>query len=682
MYVLLFFLSASLLFAEEIKLQTFEVVDSTENQSDLILKNAPMQKVFSVEEALGFAGTNGDPIKAIKTLAGVTSAGNDNGELIIHGSKPRETLITIDHLPIGYVFHLGGLYSVIAPEATKQLDAYLGGFDVSYSTMGAVIDVTPKYPYGSRNGRVHIGLYDADFALDVPLSEEFSLFLSGRRSYFDLFADEILDELAKNEDDEEEKLTFTLFPRFYDAQLMIAYDMDNNNLITLETIISKDELKLNSSLNKDKDPNANGKINQERGFETFGLRWRYTGEDQRSQTLLYHLHSYFDMQLFEENYNVEVISYTTGLYHETTWDLKNHKPTVGVEYIKEEAPIDVNSPRQPEPDDPSSYYLSNKESVKIDREFISSSEAFFIQDIWQFAQNWKFRTGIRVGTTDFQEFEGYFDHRHALVWEVNSANIFSFAGGKYSQFPEPRYVIPEVGNPEISVFEEAYHYTFNYTHNFSDKSNVKVEPYYKTFNNLAIKDNSENKIYSASGEGFARGIDLTYEYKSDELLLLLAYTFVDSERELNAQEDKLHRFYGEIPHTLQLNGSYKFKNGWRVAGLFKYSSGSPYTKIIETKELPEEVAGLRDDGETFKVPIYSDRLFEENLPYTLDVDIQIGKRWEYSESESFEFSLELMNITTLFRDNVRAIKYDDDYKEDGYYYQVPFLPAFHLTYRF
>jgi hypothetical protein len=677
----IFLLFPFLLFSAEVELSDFEVVDNYKLKDDSILEHAPMQDSFSIEEALDFAGTNGDPLKAIKTLAGVTSSGNDSGELIIHGSKPRETLVTIDHLPIGYVFHLGGLYSVVSPEATRQIDAYLGGFDVSYETMGAVIDITPKYPYGSGNGRVHLGLYDADFAIDVPLSEKASLFIGGRRSYFDLFADKILDELAKNEDDEEEKLTFTLFPRFYDAQLILAYEVDSNNMITFESIISKDELKLNSSLQKDKDPVANGKIDQERGFETFGLRWKYRGEDQKSQTLLYHMRTYFDMQLFDNDFDVGVTTYISGLFHETTWYLDRHKPVLGIEHVHNESPIDVNSPRQPDRDDPSSSYLTGAEVVRVKDTFISNSDILYFQDTWSFLPNWKLRNGVRIGTVEFQDFEGYLDHRHALTYEIDEKKSLSFAGGKYSQFPEPRYIIENLGNPEISIYEHSYHYTFNYTQK-TDFGTFKFEPYYKTLHNLVIAD--DYKIYSSSGEGFARGIDFTYEFKNDQLTTLLAYTFVDSERELNAQENELHRFYGEIPHTLQINSSYKFKNGWRIAGLFKYSSGSPYTEIVSVENLVDENGEvmIREDGKPFKKPIYSENLFAKSLPDTIDIDLQIGKEWIYNDDESFEFSLELLNLSTLFKDNVGGIRYNDDYEKDGYYYQVPFLPAFHMTYRF
>ena len=98
-------------------------------QKESFLPNAPMQQQMTTKQALGIAGTNGDPVKALKSFAGVVSTNNDEGsELYIHGSKPRETKFMLNQLPLGYVFHLGGLHSVIAPEATAQIDATKDAF--------------------------------------------------------------------------------------------------------------------------------------------------------------------------------------------------------------------------------------------------------------------------------------------------------------------------------------------------------------------------------------------------------------------------------------------------------------------------------------------------------------------------------------------------------------------------
>ena len=95
----LLLLSPLIMIADTIELDKIEVNAQGTDESAIMIEqkegymqSAPMQKQITVEQALQVAGTNGDPIKALKSFAGVVSTNNDNGsELYIHGSKPRET---------------------------------------------------------------------------------------------------------------------------------------------------------------------------------------------------------------------------------------------------------------------------------------------------------------------------------------------------------------------------------------------------------------------------------------------------------------------------------------------------------------------------------------------------------------------------------------------------------------
>jgi len=163
----------------------FEEPEYYENTEHI--NSMPSQKRITKDEAMFIPGVQGDPIKAIQSFSGVTSVGDTSGELFIYGSKPEETITTLNHLPLGYLFHLGGLHSVIAPDAIDQIDAYMAGFDVTYgNAMGGVINVTPSYPDSELSGYGHVGLYDASAGINVPVTKDVSFYLGVRRSYFDL----------------------------------------------------------------------------------------------------------------------------------------------------------------------------------------------------------------------------------------------------------------------------------------------------------------------------------------------------------------------------------------------------------------------------------------------------------------------------------------------------------------
>ncbi len=664
------------LLTAETELADINISTSEESEFDFLvqkesfLPNAPMQQQLTTEQALGMAGTNGDPVKALKTFAGVVSTNNDDGsEIYIHGSKPRETTFSINHLPLGYVFHLGGIHSVIAPEATAQIDAYLGGFDTTYGSMGAVVDITPKYPEGSNNGRIHLGLYDADFAYDAKLGENTSLFLSGRRSYIDLFATKLMDSLEEDERDKNKKTTFTLFPQYYDANMILSH-INGNHIFSFEAITAEDKMKLNSNLNETKDPVANGKINSEYGFTTLGLRWNYMGDNYESMTLLSQIKTKESSELFDDDFFVKTSTTSNKLYHETIFDVDGHKPLIGMEIEETTAPVKIHFANVIGDED-FGPLLSDQEVLDFDKTLKAKQYALFAQDIWDISDADHFRYGLRAWKTDFQNFGSGIDPRIAYVHDFSSGLSTSFAIGRYSQLPSITYALDGFGNPLLEATEFSNHYALNITKKFDAKSSLVVEPYFKTFDNLAIADNATN--YEGVGKGEAYGVDVTYRKKIDKFDMILAYTYVKAKRQLNTKSSKQFRFQGDIPHTLQINSSYKFDNNWRISSLLKYSSGRPYTPIIATQNVSNQ-------GKTYKRPIYGEA-YSQRMPSYYDFDLQIGRTFNYANS-SFEVAFELMNINALFKSNIDSYRYNDDYEIDGEYKQMGFLPAFHLTYRF
>lgn len=643
--------------------------DSGLIQKENYLPAAPMQKQISVKNALEQAGSNGDPLAALKSFAGVVSKGDNASELYIHGSKPYETQFTINHLPIAYLYHLAGFYSIIAPEATEQIDAYLGGFDTTYYAMGAVVDITPKYPTGSGKGRIHIGMYDADFAYDGKINDSTNFFIGGRRSYFDLIAADVIKELDKDKNDPTKKTTFTLFPQFYDAQLIVVKTL-GHHAFSLEGFLADDKFKLNDTMQKNKDPIAQGKINFAQDSQTLGARWMVAANDYSANTLLYLLNSSANSNFFDADYYVNQTNTKVGLYHESVFEFNNHKPTLGFEVTTTKTDLDAYIVNPPMEDyDP---LLTDQTPINLTKTFNANYGVIFVQDLWDVTETDHLRYGLRMWNTNFQNFGSGIDPRIAYVHDYSNALSISAAVGRYSQMPQPITVIDGFGNPQIDTFEFADHFILGMQMKFVDGSSLSIEPYFKKFENLAISDNLRN--YEAIGEGEAYGADITYKKNIDNLDLIAAYTFVKAKRQLNTDSPQKYRFSGDIPHTLQLSANYRFNNGWRTSGYCKYSDGSPYTPIINTEN-------YNYNGSTYVRPIYGEP-YSKRLPYTLDFDLQIAKKLNLANNKSFEFSIELMNLNAIFRKNVTGINYNDSYQNVGYEEALGFLPAFHLTYRF
>ncbi len=631
--------------------------------SDSYLNKAPGQRRLTTEEALALPGVQGDPVKAVSYMAGVSNGGSGS-ELMIHASKPRESLTTINHLPIGYLFHMGGLHSVIAPESIRQIDAYLGGFDATYSdTLGGVLDITPKYPVGDGRGFVHMGVFDSSFGYDTGVGERGALFIGGRRSYFDLFMEKS-GELT-------EDVTYSTFPNYYDGTLIYTHQLGLHDSVSFENITARDELRINTQQNAEKDPAATGDVYAKYGFTTTGLRWLHDSGNYKANTLIYRLSSDQETEIFTD-YKVNMTMTMDGLYHLSTYDSGAHKINAGFSLMHLLLPLDLVIPDICD-DAVECGPLSVRPMRYVDEEVKATSENLFIQDLYRLNANWQVRYGINAVNSNYQDFGSAVDPRGAVVYSFSESTNLAASAGVYTALPNGAYTIPEIGSNALG-YEKAHHYTLSLHHDLEEGEWFVIEPYYKKFLDLAVPDsNTTNAYYATAGEGYVQGVDVTYSKRAGNLYLYGAYSFLESKRQISTKDTQLYPFYGEIPHTLQLSGSYRFGGGWTFSGLFKYQSGKLYTPVVDNSNTTVV------DGQTIVIPTYGSTL-SERMPDYYTLNLKIAREILYPDDTRLEWSFELMNAT--LHKNVVGIEYEDDYSDYEYVYDLPFLPWFDVTYRF
>ncbi|MCW8837355.1 MAG: TonB-dependent receptor plug domain-containing protein [Thiovulaceae bacterium] len=626
------------------------------------VNSMPAQKRLSTDEAMFIPGVQGDPIKAVQSLSGVTSTSDASGEIFIYGSKPEESLTMINHLPIGYLFHMGGLHSVLSPDSIDQIDAYMAGFDATYgNAMGGVINVTPKYPDDIYHGYGHVGIYDASAGVNVPLNKNVSFYLGARRSYFDL----ALAAVGKSTGtlDEDTNTTYTEFPNYYDITFFMKYQHDENNLFSLELISAHDALDIYSQRNKEKDPEAVGQLKAEFGFTTLGLRHQGYYNNYETNSLFYYKHDKYRTK-FYDGYFVNLTEDEYGVFHQSSYELSNHKLVVGFEARRFFLPLDFNISKvntQENPDFDFTTATKYNKNLDIDATYT----VLFLEDIYSISDNLVLKYGLRASKTTYNDMGSYIDPRVSVLYKLNDTNNLSFATGTYTQMPQGYKTVEGIGNPN-SDYERAEHYLIHYDNNSFKNLNSSIDIFYKNYKDLLIDDNAS--IYLNNGDGYAYGLDANLKYKSDKYFAFLAYTYLRSKRETNTLNEKLYRFYGEIPHTLQLIGGMKIGDSWALSTRLNYHSGKPYTKVIGT---------YLDAGRVR--PIYEEP-FSSRLPTYFSLNIKIAQEQKLEKNSSFEWSFEIMNITN--HDNISAITYDDNYNQDGVSKGLPLLPWIDLTYKF
>ncbi|MDW3648661.1 MAG: TonB-dependent receptor plug domain-containing protein [Bacteroidia bacterium] len=130
-----------------------------------------------------------DVIKAIQLMPGVQSGSEGTTGLYVRGGGPDQNLIMLDGVPLYYVSHLGGFFSVFNADALSSVKLYKGGFPARYGgRLSSILDIRMKE--GNLNkfeGEGSIGLISSKLSLQGPIQKGKSSFIiSGRRTYIDL----------------------------------------------------------------------------------------------------------------------------------------------------------------------------------------------------------------------------------------------------------------------------------------------------------------------------------------------------------------------------------------------------------------------------------------------------------------------------------------------------------------
>ncbi len=629
-----------------------------ENQT--FVRDVPMQRQISLREAMDLPGVLGDPIKAVSTLPGVvTGAG---GELFFHGSKDGESSPTINHLPVGYLFHLDGLHSVMSPEAVEQLDVYLGGFDTTYGdAIGGVIDVTPRYPLGDNRGYVHIGLLDSSLGGDFRLAKNWALSVNARRSYLDLILP------ADSLNDEDRKATVTIFPNYSDVNVNLSYTSGAHRF-SLETLFAADEFGVNTQENAVKDPAATGEVKARYGFSSTGLRWSYDNGDYRANTLLGYLYQWQRVDIFA-GYFYNQKSTTGTLYHLSSWRRGDHDLSAGFEIQRQYLPIDAVIPVPPDVDQVD-FDLTSADTFQVKQTLQPTVYSLFAQDLYEFPQDWRARVGVRGEYSDLGDRAVRLMPRGALIHDLSLTDTLSASAGMYSSRPEEFKRFDQVGNPNLGD-ETAIHYGIAWNHRSDDLGTWTLEPYYKQLSHLAISDPTDH--FDDVGRGYSWGVDLSWRLRGPTWYVALSYAFQQAERQLSSADDQQYSFYGDVPHSLQLAGSWRFARGWSTSMLAKYTSGQPYTPVVGTYQYTDTNGNVRTR------PTYGEP-YSERFPDYFTLNYRVVWATLLSGGEQVEVGLEVLNLTN--HANVIGIQYNDQYVKESDVTGIGLLPSLDVTVRF
>ncbi len=223
-------------------------------------------------EAKYKAGGIEDVFRTLQNLPGVTAPSDFSSQLIVRGSGPDQNLILLDNIEIFNPYRLYGFISLFNPETISSITLLTGGFGAQYSDrLSAVLDVRNRDGFtgnGYIAGKLNVSITNANIITEGALPFwNGAWLLSTRRTYYDLIVGPIVRATGAVDGD-------VAFPNFRDLQLKLTVYPAQGHKLFANVLTSRDNTEFTSGINRQ---NADSISLVDRSYnDAYGLTWQWT----------------------------------------------------------------------------------------------------------------------------------------------------------------------------------------------------------------------------------------------------------------------------------------------------------------------------------------------------------------------------------------------------------------------
>lgn len=520
-----------------------------------------------------------DLIKALQLTPGIQSGGESKSNIYVRGGSPDQNLMLLDDVPLYYIAHFGGFFSVFNNDAISDITMIKGGFPARYGTrISSILDIRMKNGNLLKfGGQGTIGLLSSKLSLEGPIIKGKSSFIvSARKNIVPIL--KIMDSGVSY--------------NFYDLNAKLNYSLSENDKVYLSLYKGDDQVGAKYKNKTEMVRQIDDKSTQW-GNTLAGLRWNHLFSNKLFSNNTFSFTDYHYRNL----YNYE---YQTDTLHK---EVKS-KITTGIRDFILKSDF--------------TYYLNPKYELRfgfniLQHSFIPNNERYQHSATGQTSVDSTYLSNIRAAEAGV-----YMENDFSLTWI--SANL----GARFSSYflndqayysLEPRVVLNVPVSNNLS-FKYSYSKMNQYVHLLSYSGIGMPSDYWMpTTKNVLPETSTQNSlgIYSVFGEG-SYEISLESYYKSLNHLIAFrpgASLFSGlTDWEQSVVTDGLGKAYGLELFIQKLTGT---TTGWIGATLSK--SERKFHEI--------------NQGKSF--PFNYDRLFDASLVinHELKKNIVLSATWNY-----------------------------------------------------
>ncbi|MDB5047273.1 MAG: hypothetical protein JWO30_344 [Fibrobacteres bacterium] len=195
------------------------------------------------------AASQGDPLKVLSTLPGVTNQNDLSVRPFVRGGKAEETQILWDGVPLLQPYHFGTIYSIFNTESLESMTLYSGGFPVEAGNAlsAALFMESRPAPMDSLRLAADLSLLRGSTYVGVPiLKNKLAASFSYQAFWYDWVVNrawDLADLVQSDSAFSAQKQDFRRYlelPNFRDLQFGLAYDLNDQVKMDYAGLISTD----------------------------------------------------------------------------------------------------------------------------------------------------------------------------------------------------------------------------------------------------------------------------------------------------------------------------------------------------------------------------------------------------------------------------------------------------------
>ena len=587
-----------------------------------------------------------DILQSVQALPGVESTNESIANINVRGGTNDQNLVLWDNIKMYQSGHFFGLISAYNPNLTNKVIVSKNGNSAAYSDgVSSTINMyTKDIVTNTFSGGAGINFISADVFLEIPITKNLELHISGRRSITDLLAtptynqyfDRSFQDTEINTDSDLRDTASDFY--FYDYTAKVLFDLNEKhqfraNIIGINNALDYSErLTTNSNQTQSKNSDLfqkntgyggnwkaqwNPKLST--NFNTYSSKYTIDATDYRLET---------DQRLTEAN---EVLE--TGIKLNANYKTNNYLNFLAGYQFNETGMLNQTTVSNP-------FYSSTKKEVLLNHALFSEVEYN--------KNNTYLRIGMRLNY--FQKFDKLLvEPRINIRQQVADLFALKLEGEFKNQtttqivdfeddflgVEKRRWVI--VNNKDIPIAmskQASFGVEFN-----SKKLNVEVSSFYKIVDGITASNQGFYNSFqyeNANGSYTAKGIEFLSNVTSRHYSSWISYTFSTNTYEFDTFNPSSFPNNSDIRHSAAFGFEYTFLKNIKLAFGGTFRNGTPYTKPISGQETSQ-------NGNT--IVVNYDTPNSQNLNDFIRFDTSVNYNFNLSPFIKSSITAGVLNVT-------------------------------------